>query len=86
MSPQIRLHLSFAAEASGIGAMLSRGFAANGANTILVDINKEALTTTKQELEGVAASAGFASAKVLTSVNLYCILRSFPQGTDWTFF
>ncbi|RSM02405.1 hypothetical protein CDV31_010907 [Fusarium ambrosium] len=42
--------------ASGIGLMLARGCAANGANVILVDVNEKALHDVKPELEGLFES------------------------------
>lgn len=43
--------------ASGIGRMLARGFTANGANTILIDINEKSLLETKTELEAIKSSS-----------------------------
>ncbi|RSM09128.1 hypothetical protein CEP52_004297 [Fusarium oligoseptatum] len=42
--------------ASGIGLMLARGCAANGANVILIDVNEKALNDVKPELEGLFES------------------------------
>lgn len=38
---------------SGIGRMLARGCAANGAHTILIDVNEAGLKETKSEIEKI---------------------------------
>ncbi|TVY48399.1 Rhamnolipids biosynthesis 3-oxoacyl-[acyl-carrier-protein] reductase [Lachnellula occidentalis] len=43
--------------ASGIGHMLARGCAVNGANTILIDVNFEALLSVKSELQNLSPSS-----------------------------
>ncbi|EEU38885.1 uncharacterized protein NECHADRAFT_88900 [Fusarium vanettenii 77-13-4] len=43
--------------ASGIGLMLARGCAVNGANVILIDVNEKALHDVKPELEGLFESS-----------------------------
>ncbi|KAK5177479.1 hypothetical protein LTR44_010096 [Exophiala sp. CCFEE 6388] len=43
--------------ASGIGRMIARGCVVNGANTILIDVNEQALDETEKELEGLASSS-----------------------------
>ncbi|KAH8650481.1 hypothetical protein BGZ61DRAFT_542173 [Ilyonectria robusta] len=43
--------------ASGIGLMLARGCASNGANVILIDVNEKALHDVKPELEGLSESS-----------------------------
>lgn len=54
---------------SGIGLMLARGCAANGAHTILIDVNQEALKEAKAEIEGIIqASEDSNSAQVITLV------------------
>ncbi|RMJ17049.1 hypothetical protein CDV36_003249 [Fusarium kuroshium] len=53
--------------ASGIGLMLARGCAANGANVILIDVNEKALHDVKPELEGLLESpAGSNNIEVVT--------------------
>ncbi|TVY59485.1 Gluconate 5-dehydrogenase [Lachnellula cervina] len=43
--------------ASGIGHMLARGCAVNGANTILIDVNLQALSSVKSEIENLSPSS-----------------------------
>ena len=62
-------------QASGIGRMLAKGFAVNGSNTILIDINEEQLVTCKKESEEAAQSVG-----ITTSIHTY-ENPSKPQGS-----
>lgn len=55
--------------APGIGKMLAKGFTANGANVILIDVNENALASTKLGLEGVAKSADVHLTTVIVSSN-----------------
>ncbi|KAF2503070.1 NAD(P)-binding protein [Lophium mytilinum] len=43
--------------ASGIGHMLARGCTINGANTILIDVNLDSLSSVKAELESLSSSS-----------------------------
>ncbi|TVY43658.1 Gluconate 5-dehydrogenase [Lachnellula subtilissima] len=43
--------------ASGIGHMIARGCAVNGANTILIDVNLQALLSVQSELENISPSS-----------------------------
>ncbi|GAM40565.1 short-chain dehydrogenase [Talaromyces pinophilus] len=51
--------------ASGIGRMVAKGCVVNGAHTIMIDINDQALADTKEELETVSQSEATA-AKIVT--------------------
>lgn len=52
--------------------MIARGCAVNGANTILIDVNEQALAETRSELEALRRSSSEPdSMKVLTSVDLH---------------
>lgn len=51
--------------------MLARGCTINGANTILIDVNKNALEQVKTELQGLAPTFGWVSLKVQTWVRYY---------------
>lgn len=42
--------------ASGIGRMLARGCAANGAHTILIDVNEQALCAVQNEVIKISSS------------------------------
>lgn len=46
--------------------MLAKGFTANGANTVLIDIDGSGLATTKSELEGITKSLGISSTNIVT--------------------
>jgi NAD(P)-dependent dehydrogenase (short-subunit alcohol dehydrogenase family) len=60
--------------ASGIGRMLARGFAVNGAHTILIDINEQSLKDVKSELEELTSSnAGF------VTIQMYMPLSKAPR-------
>ncbi|QGA21629.1 hypothetical protein EYB26_009340 [Talaromyces marneffei] len=50
--------------ASGIGHMIARGCTINGANTILIDVNEDALEKVKAELQGLASTLGWNSLKI----------------------
>lgn len=55
--------------ASGIGRMVAKGCVVNGAHTIMIDINDQALADTKEELETVSQSEATA-AKIVTYASL----------------
>lgn len=58
--------------ASGIGLMLARGCASNGANVILIDVNEKALHDVKPELEGLSESSSVSNKiEVATSVHIH---------------
>lgn len=46
--------------------MLARGFTANGAKTILIDVNEKALEDVKAELQELCSSSGLAPAETVT--------------------
>ncbi|PYH93379.1 NAD(P)-binding protein [Aspergillus ellipticus CBS 707.79] len=50
---------------SGIGSMLARGCAANGANTILIDVNGTSLEETKAELESLSIGSDVPSTEIV---------------------
>ncbi|RDW84267.1 short-chain dehydrogenase [Coleophoma cylindrospora] len=51
---------------SGLGRMLAKGFTANGANTILIDIDEKGLAVTKAELEDITRSLGKSPTNIIT--------------------
>lgn len=51
---------------SGLGRMLGKGFTANGANTILIDISEEGLAATKAELDEITHSLGNSPTTIIT--------------------
>lgn len=57
-------------KASGIGRMICRGCAVNGANTVLIDVNEKALADTKHEIESLGPGT-----KVLTLVRLHYFIQ-----------
>ncbi|KAJ5570331.1 Rhamnolipids biosynthesis 3-oxoacyl- reductase [Penicillium hispanicum] len=52
--------------ASGIGRMLARGCSVNGANTILIDVNEQALIEASTEVKYLSSSAGLDPVEVIT--------------------
>jgi hypothetical protein len=44
--------------------MLARGCTINGANTILIDVNQDALEKIKTKLKGLALTFGWSSLKI----------------------
>lgn len=48
--------------------MLARGFFANGAHVLLIDVNEEALNSTKADLESLSSSPDLKSKSITVSV------------------
>lgn len=62
------LNINMSLSGNGIGRMLARGCAVNGANTILIDINERALEAAKTELQQLSQSEELPPTSVVTSV------------------
>lgn len=62
------LNIDMSLSASGIGRMLARGCAVNGANTILIDVNERSLEAAKTELQQLSQSEELPPTSVITSV------------------
>lgn len=62
------LNIDMSLSASGIGRMLARGCAVNGANTILIDVNERSLEAAKTELQQLMQTGDLPPTSVVTSV------------------
>ncbi|GLA75877.1 hypothetical protein AtubIFM55763_007433 [Aspergillus tubingensis] len=61
---------------SGIGRMLARGCAVNGANTILIDINERALEAAKTELQQLSQSEELPPTSVVTEAGVTAVVAA----------